>query len=932
MEMKEKAFIVPHTHWDREWYKPFEYFRNELVKLIDYLLDILSEHDYRFMLDGQTIMLEDYFEIRPERREELLNRIREGKIAVGPWYLLPDEWLANQESLIRNLEFSFELAKECDLDLMPIAYLPDQFGHTRAIPQLITDLTNFKAAVIWRGVGKEVVTVPFSWKSDLNSSSSLFSIYMPYGYGNAATLPDELDELEDAIRTRIRDLSQYSPLPVYLLMNGTDHQLPQSHLIPLVPKIDSEEIEVKISLLDDYVDELFSSIRSSDYIPPEYAGEFRSSARAHLLQDTFSARMWIKQWNQKVEDLLAHYAEPINTYAWLYLNRNYPSIYLKNAWRWHLHNQPHDSICGCSIDQTHEEMRSRYSWAETIANSMTEDAIEYIKDNKVASEESSLAVFNPSNCSSLPMYFEFTIPKELAIKGIESSDGIRYDIQSIIFTEDILFESTFSPSILKSGLKILPGRNIMGVYINEITYSEGDRSDVLDIRVICDEKPFGDFDIEALKQKAVELAQNKKYKKFEVKVTKGFSEKYCSVAYLDKWSFTNFTLKKDLGIASKVEKLRVTKNKVENQFYKLKFNRDGTFDLIDKKSNQFFSKLHKFEDFGDRGDEYTFGRLEPEKAILRRVKRKTKLNGQIVSEIKQTGSLKVFKELSSDRKKRKKSVKLPVSTTFRFYRDLNRIDISTKIQNKAKEHRLRICFDLPFKATETLTSTHFGFVKRKSDPEGDETYAEAPSGIQPQKRFIRIDDPTSNIGFTLINKGLPEVELVEGSRLALTLLRSVGFLSRSDFPERPMHAGPFLETPGAQEMHQTYNYDYSLVIHEDKVPITETSDQAEAFSLTPKSIDFPKASINTEILKPILTVSNPWIKISSLRVQEEKIFVTLYNLDTEARNTDIFLNDVISSFDCVRIDGSIKERVSINDSNININFEPLEIKLCVLRK
>ncbi len=930
--MKEKALIVPHTHWDREWYKPFEFFRNELVKLIDYLLDILSENDYRFMLDGQTVILEDYLDIRLERKEELLNCIREGKIAVGPWYLLPDEWLVNQESLIRNLEFSFDLAKEYDLNLMPIAYLPDQFGHSRAIPQLITDLTNFKAAVVWRGVGLEVVTVPFSWKSDLNSSSSLFSIYMPYGYGNAATLPDELNELEDAITTRIKDLSQYSPLPVYLLMNGTDHQLPQTYLISLVPKINSGETEVKISLLDDYVDELLSAMKNSDYIPPEYTGEFRSSARAHLLQDTYSARMWIKQWNQKVEDLLVHYAEPINTYTWLNLNRNYPSIYLKNAWRWHLHNQPHDSICGCSIDKTHEEMRARYSWAETIANSMIEDAIEHIKDNNVEAEESSLAVFNPSNCSSLPVYFDFSIPKELAVKGIESSDGVRYDIQPITSSEDIIFESSFSPFMLKSGLKLLPGRNIMGVYINEVTYSEGEKSDICNIRIICDEKPIGDFDIEALKQKADELVQNKKYNKFEVKVTKGFSEKYCSVAYLDKWSFTNFSLKEDLDIITNVEKLSVTKNKVENQFYKLIFNRNGTFDLIDKKTNQLFSNLHKFEDYGDRGDEYTFGRLGPEKAILRRVKRKTKLNGQIVSEIKQIGSLKVYKELNSNRKKRKKSVKLPISTTFRFYRDLNRIDISTTILNKAKDHRLRICFDLPFKATKTLTSTHFGFIKRKSDPEGDETYSEAPSGIQPQKRFIRIDDPTSSIGVTLINKGLPEVELVEGSRLALTLLRSVGYLSRSDFPERPMHAGPFLETPGAQEMYQTYNFDYSLFIHEDKVPMSVISDQAESFSLTPRSIEFSKASIVKEMLKPIVVVTNPWIRISSLRVKEDKILATLYNLDNEAQNTDIFLNNEISSFDCIRIDGSIEESVSIKDSNVNINFKPLEIKLCVLRR
>ncbi|MHA1802700.1 MAG: hypothetical protein ACTSWJ_13270, partial [Candidatus Heimdallarchaeaceae archaeon] len=184
----DKIFIVPHTHWDREWYLPFQTFRYKLVDLIDNLLEIMEDQDYYFMLDGQTIVIEDYLEIRPEKKETLLELIREGRIAVGPWFLLPDEWLVGGESLIRNLETSFDLAQKFNIPLMDIAYLPDQFGHSRVIPQIITDLTNFKAAVLWRGVGKDVVTVPFHWKSHSKASSSLFSVYMPHGYGNAAGL------------------------------------------------------------------------------------------------------------------------------------------------------------------------------------------------------------------------------------------------------------------------------------------------------------------------------------------------------------------------------------------------------------------------------------------------------------------------------------------------------------------------------------------------------------------------------------------------------------------------------------------------------------------------------------------------------------------------------------------------------------------------
>jgi alpha-mannosidase len=129
VEMKSKVIIVPHTHWDREWYLAFQRFRLKLVHLIDELLEILNHHDYVFMLDGQTIIIEDYLEIRPEKKEELLKRIQEGTISVGPWYLLPDEWLVGAESLVRNLEYSQTLAKRLKIPLMDIAYLPDESSY-----------------------------------------------------------------------------------------------------------------------------------------------------------------------------------------------------------------------------------------------------------------------------------------------------------------------------------------------------------------------------------------------------------------------------------------------------------------------------------------------------------------------------------------------------------------------------------------------------------------------------------------------------------------------------------------------------------------------------------------------------------------------------------------------------------------------------------
>src|SRR6202023_4424795 len=102
--------LVPHTHWDREWYQTFQQFRIRLVRTIDKLLDILDRDDnfQHFMLDGQTIVLDDYLEVQPEQEQRLKKYIQSGHIQIGPWYLQPDEFLVSGEALIRNLQMGLQ--------------------------------------------------------------------------------------------------------------------------------------------------------------------------------------------------------------------------------------------------------------------------------------------------------------------------------------------------------------------------------------------------------------------------------------------------------------------------------------------------------------------------------------------------------------------------------------------------------------------------------------------------------------------------------------------------------------------------------------------------------------------------------------------------------------------------------------------------------
>ena len=207
------------------------------------------------------------------------------------------------------------------------------------------------------------------------------------------------------------------------------------------------------------------------------------------------------------------------------------------------------------------------------------------------------------------------------------------------------------------------------------------------------------------------------------------------------------------------------------------------------------------------------------------------------------------------------------------------------------------------------------------------TFPEMPSGIQPQKQFIRIEGESENDAITVLNKGLPEVELVGGKRLAITLVRSVGWLSRSDFPERPIHAGPPEETPGSQEMNIDYEFNYAFFAHTKDTPLYKSVDHADAFSDDATVVSFDEANAPSSLSNPIIQIDNPSVRVTSLRVRNDSLLVTLYNLENAETSTDVKLSNRISTSSEVRIDGSEKERFRIGDNSIRLKFDPREIKM-----
>ena len=190
--------IVPHTHWDREWYAPFQTFRVRLVALLDTLIPLLEQDlSYaRFLLDGQTAVLDDYLAVRPEAAGRLARLAASGRVLVGRWMILMDEFMVSGETIVRNLQLGMARATALG-GAMQVGYLPDMFGHVAHMPQVLR-LAGLDHAVVWRGVPAAITETAFWWEAP--DGITVRAEYLPVGYANGAYLPQDAEALVRRMR------------------------------------------------------------------------------------------------------------------------------------------------------------------------------------------------------------------------------------------------------------------------------------------------------------------------------------------------------------------------------------------------------------------------------------------------------------------------------------------------------------------------------------------------------------------------------------------------------------------------------------------------------------------------------------------------------------------------------------------------------------
>src|SRR6202034_623734 len=358
--------IVPHTHWDREWYRSYQDFRLELVDLVDTLIPLLESDDSYpyFMLDGQMAVVDDYLEVRPEAEERLLALAAAGRVSMGPWYILMDEFLASGETIIRNLQMGLRRGAAFG-GTMEVGYLPDMFGHIAQMPQILR-LGGFEHTVVWRGVPSAVTTSGFFWEAP--DGSTVRAEYLPVGYGNGAALPDDAKDLIKRTADHLEEVGSLVPGDL-LFMNGSDHLTPQ----PFLGRVVAEANDLQ----DDLVFEVTSLPKYLASAPTEglehWKGELRSGFRANMLMGVTSNRVDVKRLGGRAERELERRAEPLA--ALFQPPAEWPQRLLDLAWKEIVRNSAHDSICACSVEDVVDAVLHRYAEARTIAAGLADRAV-----------------------------------------------------------------------------------------------------------------------------------------------------------------------------------------------------------------------------------------------------------------------------------------------------------------------------------------------------------------------------------------------------------------------------------------------------------------------------------------------------------------------------------------------------------------------------
>jgi alpha-mannosidase len=740
-----RCHYVLSTHWDREWYMSFQDFRYRLVQLIDRVLEGWESGRLvgPFQTDGQVIVLEDYLEIRPERRALIERMVREGKFIVGPWYVLPDEFLVSGESLVRNLRLGRQVARSFGAEPSDAGFVCDLFGHNSQLPQIYRGF-GIEGAFVWRGIN-QVDKRHFIWRSP-DGSEVLAYRFGHVGYCSYcsavrrsfdASLPFNREQCTSDLAGFIAHEAEQTEIDPILLFDGGDHQEwdPDAYSV-LCDRMahPDDQFEVVHTDLDVYLSEALSQ---KDRITTIVEGELREPARVAdtqvdnqwLIPGVLSSRAWIRLDNAECQAALCSWAEPMSALANLLLKREYPLGYLNVAWRWLLQNHPHDSICGCSIDTVHEDMKYRFSQCRGIANRLTVEATTKLAANvsgPVAENELRVVVFNPL---ARPLNQTVELTLEIPVEWPSFNEFFGFEPKPSFRVYDALGREI--PYQRLSQAMNQPQTRIAAWH-----FPQGYRTHNVGVSLA--------LAIPALGYTTLTVRASERDARFtRYPNVPGLATSECSMA---------------------------------NEYLGVTIEANGTLTIADKRTSQVYRRLLTFEDTADIGDGWYHGQAVNDETFVSSAARSDIAlvhDGPMLCTFRVRTTMSVPTEFDFGSMRRSIAYCEQVIDSLVSLRPgCDRVEVQTTIDNRAKDHRVRVLLPSYANTDTYLADSPFDVVRRPIALRADNhTYRELETEAKSQQSWTAVHD--ADHGLAVISNGLLEsaVRDLPERPIALTLFR-----------------------------------------------------------------------------------------------------------------------------------------------------------------
>ncbi|MGF1886182.1 alpha-mannosidase [Photobacterium profundum] len=745
----KKVHLVQHTHWDREWY----FTENDSKALLYYFIeDVIfqMERDISlppFILDAQLVVLDDYFDVAPENKKRISALIKQGRILIGPWYTQTDFLIVSAESITRNLLLGINGAEKVG-QVMKVGYVPDSFGQTAQLPMFLNEFT-IDRAVVWRGWSEhEVNSTEFMWRSA--GGDTVTTAVFPWGYGCAKWLPTDEPSFTKTIVEKARKQSQFSATDVVILPNGND-QSPFEYQVPgMLERVNAaqDEYNFKASSFDAFFDDL----SQQKGLLPTFEGELLNPKYMRIHRGIFSTRMDIKLLNTKLEKTVSQYLEPL-----LSLNMlngfPYPQTAVNNIWREAMKSHAHDSIGCCNSDRVNSMVSNRLQSGIEMAEQLIELNFKKLCDGITASQQGTkVVVFN-----SVPKKRDCQV--ELTIYTPANSFS--------------LVDGNGNPVCFQI---VAEARQDMSTIIQELS-NDTTITWYRKISLLADVK-----DIPAFGYTTIYIQES----------NEGLLETQCEEAF-----------------GETIE--------VSNRWLSLKVEADGSLTLLDKRSGKSFYRVFELTNGSDEGDNYNFSPLADDWVIssLGQAVNYRVTHGELVSTLEARHVIKVPKDLS-ERKKRQASRELIINMTLTLPHNRASIDANVVVENNIEDHRIQVLFPTGIMSDVHYADQPFGLIRRENQPKAmdiwkEENWTEAPVALYPMLSTVYMNDDTQ--GLAIVADGIREYEIHDNSpeTIAITLLRSVGWLGQANLTYRPGRAsGMVLPSPDSQ-IQGMHAFTFSLI-------------------------------------------------------------------------------------------------------------------------